>query len=103
MQLEKGPAEMPVPFAWCHPGLCRHRNDGNGPGQTRTCPDNDTETPNPDCSGAKCVALSCGSSHSDPQLERLIDAWATLDQTARGQIEQIIQNTDGMETATDIA
>jgi len=77
--------------------------DENGPGQTRTLPSSNSETPIPDTRGAKCVALPNDLSHSDPQLHRLIGAWATLNQAAREQIEQIIEHAGGDQSETDAA
>jgi|GEM_PF-5006770 len=69
--------------------------DENGPGQTRTLPSSGLETPISDTRGAKCVALPNDSAPIDHQLQRLIGAWASLNQAAREQIEQIIEAAGG--------
>ncbi|MBL4808969.1 MAG: hypothetical protein JKY43_02795 [Phycisphaerales bacterium] len=69
-----------------------------GPGQTRTLPTHNPETPIPEPRGTKCVTLPSDSSLSDPQLHRLIGAWPTLNHSAKEQIEQIIENAGGDQT-----
>lgn len=71
----------------------------NGPGGTLTTASEVPKSPISEYRGAKCGALSVVSSRSDPQLQRLIDAWATLNKAAREQIGQIIENA-GSRDAT---
>lgn len=91
---------MPVPFAWCHPGLCRHRNDGNGPWQTRTGEANGSGGGIVAGGDAECVAQSAYLNQCDMQLLKLISAWATLNQTVREQIHQIIDQAGSEQTTT---
>ena len=51
----EGTSVFAGPFAWRHP-MFKTRNDGNGPGQTRTCPRISTETPISELRGAECGA-----------------------------------------------
>ena len=100
---KQGSALMPILAGRCRSHPYNGQNSEYGPGQTRTLPTSNPETPIPEPRGAKCVTLHSDSPPIDPQLQRLIGAWATLNQAAKEQIEQIIENAGGDQTTATTA
>lgn len=79
---------MPVPFAWCHPGLCRHRNDGNGPWQTRTYGLETVLSGFFENRVAECGAVVKDSVSNEiheyvQQIIKLVEAWDSLPHSTR--------------------
>jgi hypothetical protein len=72
-QRTKKPASRPVSSA---SGGAGNRTDGESPGKTAL----------PQESGAKSGALSTNSAPIDPDLRRLIVAWACLSEAVRNRI-----------------